>query len=69
MTVDIKLIAIAASETIRELGSVSSGELYMGLMSRINLTEYESIVSALVRAKLITRKNHLLTWIGPVVES
>lgn len=68
MNTDIKLLAIATSEAIRELGTVPSGELYVHLMSRITLTEYESILSALIRAKLIERKHHLLTWIGPVLK-
>jgi hypothetical protein len=52
------------TETIRDLKEVPAGHLYAQLMNHMSLSTFESIVALLVRAKLVTRKNHLLTWIG-----
>lgn len=55
----------ALSEAIRELGEVPSGHLYAHLLGRMSLSAYMSMIDALAGATLITRRNHLLVWIGP----
>ena len=58
--------AIAAvAEAIKELGSVPSGHFYVRLMDHFTLEQYEKVIGILVRADLVSNKNHLLTWIGP----
>lgn len=58
--------AIAAiAELIKELGSVPSGHLYARLMDHFTLDQYEKVIGILVRADLVSNKNHLLTWTGP----
>lgn len=54
----------AIAEAIRELGTVSDGTLYAGVMSHLDLGQYQAIIDILVNAKLITNTNHRLTWIG-----
>ncbi len=54
----------AIAEAIRELGSVSDGTLYAGVMSRLSLKQYQVIIDLLVHANLITNTNHQLVWIG-----
>lgn len=68
-------IVVAVGEVIRDLndapqgrllGGVPSGELYAGLNGKLNIHEYNSVIEALKRARLVTESNaHLLTWIGP----
>lgn len=59
-------VLTAMSETIRELGQVPSGHLYAQVMSKIDLTMFESIIRVLVNAKLVERDEaHMLRWIGP----
>lgn len=55
----------AIGDLIQEVGSVPDGELYARCMGVMNLATYNSIIDTLVGAKLVTRKNHLLTWVGP----
>ena len=54
----------AVAEAIRELGSVSDGTLYAGVMSHLDLKQYRAIIEILVQAGLITNTNHRLVWIG-----
>ena len=54
----------AVAEAIRELGSVSDGTLYAGVMSHLDLKQYRAIIDILVQAGLITNTNHRLVWIG-----
>jgi hypothetical protein len=54
----------AVAEAIRELGSVSDGVLYAGVMSAVSFKDYQAIIRLLVDAKLITDVNHRLVWIG-----
>lgn len=58
-------MAAAVGEAVRDLGSVPSGHLYARLMGTLSLEQYEVIVGALVKARLVERSNHVLTWIGP----
>jgi hypothetical protein len=54
----------AIAEAIRELGSVSDGKLYTGVMSHLSLSEYQAIIEILVKAKLVSNTGHMLVWIG-----
>lgn len=66
-TQDSITMIFAITETIRELGEVPSGHLYAGLMHKISLNSYEAVISMLIRANLVKRSYHLLTWIGPTL--
>jgi hypothetical protein len=57
-------IVKAIADAIRELKEVPSGHLYARLMGNLTLQQYEEVIQVLVRAKVITVKNHLITWIG-----
>jgi len=73
MTDRISAIAIVCTvgEAIRDLTAASplkgvpSGELYAHLQPLLNLEQYERVLSMLIQANLVERKNHLLSWIGP----
>ncbi len=54
----------AMAEAIRELGTVSDGTLYAGVMSRLSLKQYQAILLILVKAGLVTNTNHTIRWIG-----
>jgi hypothetical protein len=61
-----QLLAITAlADAIRSLGSVPDGHLYAGVMQHMALDAYTSYIDALVSAGLVTRKNNVLTWVGP----
>lgn len=62
ITTALQLCTVVA-DAIRALGSVPSGELYVRVQGHFSLTQYQSIIDTLVRARLITNKNHLLTWV------
>ena len=55
----------AVAEAIRELGNVPSGHLYARLMDKLTLDQYNKVINCLVKAKMVTNSNHLLTWVGP----
>lgn len=59
-------IVALVGQLIRESpgGQIPSGELYARLMDKFSLSQYESIIRTLVRAKLIDEKHHLLRWIA-----
>ena len=61
-------IAVAVGDTIRELGSVPSGELYSRVMGHMDVHSFEKIITALVGAGLVRQHNFLLTWIGPAAK-
>jgi hypothetical protein len=62
-------IVMGVADTIRELGSVPSGELYNACMMKgMSYEQYTNIILSLKGARLIEEKSHLLTWIGPKVE-
>ena len=57
---------MAIGDCIRDLGEVPSGELYGRLMAAgLTLSEYNTIIDALKRAKLISVSGHLIKWVGP----
>ncbi len=58
-------IVAAVGECIQGLGEVPSGELYARLMDKFDIHQYNSIINALKRAKLVEEKGFLLTWVGP----
>lgn len=57
----------AVAEAIRDSGSrgIPSGHLYAVLMGVMDINLYQSIISILKRAGLVTEQSHLLTWSGP----
>lgn len=55
---------LAIAETIQGVKEVPSGHLYARVMDHLSLEEYQGIIAALKRAKLVKERNHLLTWIG-----
>lgn len=64
----VSVIAILG-EAIRELGEVPAGVLYahiMPAMPSLSATTFNQLIDALVRAKLVNRSSHLLTWVGPM---
>lgn len=58
------MVVKAIAEAIRELGEVSDGTLYAGLMSKLTLEQYQAIIAILVKANLVTNVNHQLVWVG-----
>lgn len=55
-------------EAIREFGDqgVTGGSLYAILMGRMSYSEFNAIISVLIRAKLVRKDAHwTLRWIGP----
>jgi hypothetical protein len=62
-----EIIALVG-QMIRECpeGQIPAGELYARLMDKVSLESFQSIIRTLVKTNLITDKNHLLTWIGPI---
>lgn len=57
----------AVGEAIREAGAVGipAGQLYSVLMNNMTHGAFESMIGLLERARLVSRKNDLLRWIGP----
>lgn len=58
-------IVLAIGDTIQQLGSVPSGELYVHLMGQLSLNQYDAVIAKLIQCGLVRKSNHLLTWIGP----
>jgi hypothetical protein len=56
----------AIAEAIRELGTVSDGTLYAGLMGKLDIGQYQAIIAILVKAELVSNVGHQLRWIGGV---
>lgn len=55
----------ALADTIRELKSVPSGELYARVMGVLTLNQYQSAIQTLKRTGLVKESGHLLTWVEP----
>lgn len=47
---------------IMEAKTIPSGTLYAGVMAKISLSEYQSAISVMVKAGIITESNYVLTW-------
>ncbi len=62
------MIIAAIGETIQKMGSVPSGYLYAMVYGKLSLDQYNTIIGALVKHKLIENRNHLLVWIGPKMD-
>jgi hypothetical protein len=54
----------AVVETVRDLGRVPSGTVYATLMSRMDLSAYNKMVSLIVGTGLVRLENHELVWVG-----
>lgn len=57
-------IIAAVAEAIKELRAVPSGHLYARLCGHMSLQTYQGIIGILVRQRLVSERDHLLTWIG-----
>jgi len=66
MSASIGQLAVILGDTIRDLRGVPSGDLYAHVMGHMDVYTYDAIIEVLVKTKLVSRKNHYLTWIGPV---
>lgn len=56
---------MAVADTIRECGRCPAGVLYAGLMSRMDLEQFQSLIGILKRAGMVKEEFHELVWIGP----
>lgn len=63
------LLVIAEYTRSSPLRGIPSGELYARLMPVLELSQYQSIITALTKAGLITQTNHLLSASEAVVEA
>jgi len=63
-----QLQTIAIAEAIQTLREVPAGHLYAHVMQHMSLDEFERVIAVLVRAGVVKRANHLLTWTGPAVK-
>lgn len=62
-------VLTAVADTIRELGSVPSGDLYAQLMGRMDIHTYNKLIDRLKGAGLVSEdRSNLLTWTGPVFD-
>lgn len=62
-------MVMAVGDTIRDLGSVPSGELYARLMGHMTLNTYNMLIERLKGAGVVKEEAHLLTWTGPAKKS
>jgi hypothetical protein len=58
-------VALVIADAIRDLKQVPSGHLYARVMHHLNIHQYNAVIDALKRARLVTEDNYLLTWVGP----
>lgn len=62
-------VIIAVAHTIRELGEVPAGHLYVRLQEKlpsITMDNFQTMMTKLEDARLISYNNHhLITWVGP----
>lgn len=54
----------AVGDTIKELGQVPSGELYVQVMEHMSLATYTRIIELLKASGKVIESNHLLTWVS-----
>lgn len=66
---EMLVMVAAVGEAISQLSPVPSGHLYARVMDKMDLGMYSSIIELLIRADLVKRSSHLLTWIGPPVKT
>jgi endo-1,4-beta-mannosidase len=52
---------------IQKLGGIPSGYLYAQMMDMVSIDEYQLVLATLVKLKVISVKNHYITWIGPAL--
>lgn len=55
---------VALADAIRDLKQVPEGHLYAVVCGHLNLRAFDAAIGALVKARLITKENHLLTWVA-----
>ena len=64
----VQFVCVLA-EAIREAGEIPAGHLYAMVMSRCDLSTFESFLSRLYGANLVERRGDVLVWIGPTMEA
>lgn len=52
------------AEAIRKAHKIPSGHLYAMLIPHLTLDQYNMVINALKKMKLVEEKYHELTWIG-----
>jgi hypothetical protein len=60
-------IVVLVGQMIQARGSIPAGELYsdlMGPMPNLTANTFNQMIDKLIDAGVITRKNHLITWVG-----
>lgn len=61
-------LVMLVADTIRQAGEIPSGHLYATVMGTLPLEAYNTVIEKLKKTGLVTEKNHLLKWVGPVKE-
>ena len=64
LSAGIETIRVIA-DTIRDLGTVPSGELYAHVMEHLTIQQYTKVIDILKRTGLVTESGHLLRWVEP----
>lgn len=60
------MVVKAIAEAISEAKQIPSGHLYAMVMDKMSLNDYQTIISVLKNAGLITvESSHLIKWNGP----
>ena len=54
-------VVYAILSTLKEVDSYPSGHLYAFLMGKVSLSQYQGMIDGLVKAKLLTLSNNLVT--------
>jgi hypothetical protein len=56
----------AIGSTIRELGQVPAGHLYVQVMDKMSANTFNRMIEVLVASGTVRREpSHMLVWIGP----
>lgn len=62
------MVALAIAEAIQALGEVPAVHLYARVMDKMSYEVFSRIIDVLVKAGVVKKANHLLTWVGPPVK-
>lgn len=55
---------LALADAIRELKAVPAGHLYAHVSEYMTADQFDRAIDLFIRAKVVKRENHLLTWIA-----
>lgn len=61
----IKDLIFCLLEAIREVKQIPSGHLYAIVSSHVGLETYNAAIDIIVESGVVTRSNHMLTWVDP----